>query len=50
MPAQPQYVGAAVGLVAGVTQVNLLVPLQKYSSSATNITVNAAAAPLYVVK
>jgi uncharacterized protein (TIGR03437 family) len=30
---QPRYLGAAPGLVAGITQVNVQVPLDNYSSN-----------------
>ena len=50
MQALPQYVSAAVGLVAGISQVNLLVPVQTYSSTAISISLNGVSAALYVVK
>jgi uncharacterized protein (TIGR03437 family) len=45
----PQFVGAAVGMVAGITQVNLQVPAGKYPASGSSVSVNSAAAALYVV-
>jgi uncharacterized protein (TIGR03437 family) len=46
----PQYVAAAVGLVAGISQVNVLVPVSNYTSSGITVSVNSANAALYVVK
>jgi uncharacterized protein (TIGR03437 family) len=45
---QPQFVGAADGLVAGITQVNLQVPVATYSSNPVNVSIAAAVGPLYV--
>jgi uncharacterized protein (TIGR03437 family) len=49
VPSPPQFVGAAKGLVAGITQVNIQVPVTSYSSSTTSVSVNSADATLYVV-
>ncbi|HEV2447575.1 MAG TPA: hypothetical protein VGS58_16710, partial [Candidatus Sulfopaludibacter sp.] len=47
MPAMPQYVAAAVGLVAGISQVNVQVPSGKYPPT-NSVSVNQAFAPLYI--
>jgi hypothetical protein len=36
-------------MVAGITQVNLQVPAGKYPASGSSVSVNSAAAALYVV-
>jgi uncharacterized protein (TIGR03437 family) len=46
----PVYVAAAVGLAAGISQVNVRVPVKNYNSSATTVSVNSADAALFVVK
>jgi uncharacterized protein (TIGR03437 family) len=45
----PQFVGAAPGLIAGITQVNVQVPTSVPSTTnlPIEISVNAASAPLY---
>ena len=45
---QPQYVSSADGLVAGITQVNLQIPVGTYPSSAVNIYMSGAQGPLYI--
>ena len=44
----PQYVAAAMGLVAGISQVNVQVPIATYSQNPINMNLNTALAPLYV--
>ncbi|HTR35417.1 MAG TPA: SBBP repeat-containing protein [Bryobacteraceae bacterium] len=46
--ALPQFVASATGLVAGITQVNVQVPVATYSQNPTNVNVVTAQAPLYV--
>jgi uncharacterized protein (TIGR03437 family) len=46
----PEYVAAAAGLVAGISQVNVRVPVNNIASGATSIGVNSADATLFVVK
>jgi uncharacterized protein (TIGR03437 family) len=43
----PQFVGAAPGLIAGITQVNVQVPASIPSGTTIEISVNSAGAPLY---
>ena len=43
-----EFVGSAVGLVAGITQVNLRIPVAKYPANPNSITVNFATAPLFL--
>lgn len=50
MPSAPVFVGAAKGMVAGITQVNVQVPTTTYSSNESSVSVNSAGAPLNVVK
>jgi uncharacterized protein (TIGR03437 family) len=45
---QPQFVGAADGLIAGITQVNVQIPVGTYSSNPTGISVNNAFAQIYI--
>jgi uncharacterized protein (TIGR03437 family) len=47
---QPQYVGAAYGLVAGITQVNVQIPVATYPSNPVSVNVNGAAQQIYIVK
>jgi uncharacterized protein (TIGR03437 family) len=47
---QPQFVGAADGLIAGITQVNVQIPVGTYSSNPTGINVNGAFAQIYIVQ
>lgn len=44
----PQYVAAAVGLVAGISQVNVPIRSGDYPNGQTTISINFSAAPLYV--
>jgi hypothetical protein len=46
---QPQFVGAAVGLVAGITQVNVQIPVIAYPSNRVNIGLNFGQGILYIV-
>jgi len=48
--AQPQFVGAADGMVAGITQVNVQIPIGTYSSNPITISVNGASAQMYIVQ
>jgi uncharacterized protein (TIGR03437 family) len=45
---QPQFVAAAAGLVAGITQVNLPIPVAPYGSNPVNVYVNSALASIYI--
>ncbi len=45
---QPQFVGAADGLVAGITQVNVQIPAGNYSSNPTMVNVNISEAQIYI--
>ena len=45
---QPQFVGAADGLVAGITQVNFQIPVANYSSNPITAFVNNAFAQIYI--
>jgi uncharacterized protein (TIGR03437 family) len=47
-PVQPQFAGAAQGLVAGITQVNLQIPVASYSSNPIAAFVNDAFAQIYI--
>ncbi len=47
---QPQFVGAADGLVAGITQLNVELPVATYSSSMVAASVNGAAGQIYIVQ
>jgi uncharacterized protein (TIGR03437 family) len=47
-PVQPQFAAAAAGLVAGITQVNLQVPVATYSANPVGLTVNGAVAQVQV--
>jgi uncharacterized protein (TIGR03437 family) len=44
----PQFVAAAVGLVAGITQVNVQIPAGNYQNGQSFISVNNSGAALYV--
>ncbi|HEY4364401.1 MAG TPA: SBBP repeat-containing protein [Bryobacteraceae bacterium] len=46
---QPLYAGAAPGLIAGITQVNIQIPPGTYASNGATVGVNASYAPLYVI-
>jgi len=45
---QPQFVGAADGLVAGITQVNLQIPVATYPSNQITASVDDAQAQIYI--
>ena len=45
---QPQFVGAADGLVAGITQINIQVPVGTYSANAASVSVNNAFGQIYI--
>jgi uncharacterized protein (TIGR03437 family) len=44
----PQFVGAADGLVAGITQINLQIPVATYSSNLVGVAINDAAGQIYI--
>jgi uncharacterized protein (TIGR03437 family) len=44
----PQFAGSAPGMVAGITQINVAIPVASYASSQVGINVNNAAATVYV--
>ncbi len=47
---QPQFAAAADGLIAGITQVNLQIPVETYSSNIIGVSVNNAFAQIYIVQ
>jgi uncharacterized protein (TIGR03437 family) len=51
---QPQFVGAADGLVAGITQINVQIPVGTYASNPAtvfvNVLVNDGSGQIYIVK
>jgi uncharacterized protein (TIGR03437 family) len=47
---QPQFVAAADGLVAGITQVNVQIPVATYSSNPVVVVVNGPSAQIYIVQ
>jgi uncharacterized protein (TIGR03437 family) len=47
---QPQFAGAADGLVAGITQINIQVPVGTYSSNAASVSVDNAFVQIYIGK
>jgi len=47
-PVQPQFVGAADGLIAGITQLNIQVPVAAYPSNAVSISINNSFGQIYV--
>jgi uncharacterized protein (TIGR03437 family) len=49
-PIPIQFAAAAYGLVAGITQLNVLVPVGTYAMNPSYITVNSGAAPIYIGK
>jgi uncharacterized protein (TIGR03437 family) len=49
-PVTPLFVGAAEGLVAGITQVNVQIPTATYSSNAVSASVDSAMAQIYIVQ
>jgi uncharacterized protein (TIGR03437 family) len=46
----PQFVGAAPGLIAGITQINVQIPPGYSMSGNASVTVNTASAPLYITQ
>ena len=49
-PVTPQFVAAADGLIAGITQVNIQIPVTTYSSNAVSANLNSAIAQIYIVQ
>jgi uncharacterized protein (TIGR03437 family) len=47
---RPQFVAAAYGLVAGITQVNVQVPVASYSSNPVTVSVNNGVGRIYIVQ
>jgi len=47
---QPQFAAAADGLIAGITQVNIQIPVATYSTNLIGVSVNNAFAPVYIVQ
>jgi uncharacterized protein (TIGR03437 family) len=47
-PVQPQFVGAADGLIAGITRINIQVPVAAYSSNTVAVSINNALGQIYV--
>jgi uncharacterized protein (TIGR03437 family) len=47
-PVQPQFVAAADGLVAGITQVNAQIPVATYSSNPVDVFMNDAIGQIYI--
>ena len=45
---QPQFIGAAAGLAAGITQVNIQVPVMTYAQNPTYVGLNQSEAPVYL--
>jgi uncharacterized protein (TIGR03437 family) len=45
---QPQFVGAAPGMIAGIVQVNVQLPVMNYSSNTLSVGLNTAGATIYV--
>jgi uncharacterized protein (TIGR03437 family) len=45
---QPQYVGAAYGLAAGITQVNVQIPVATYPANPVNVNIGQAPAQIYI--
>ncbi len=52
MQVTPQYAGAAPGLIAGISQVNVFLPtnLNPGTGGATSIAIGAATAPVYITQ
>ena len=46
----PQFVAAAYGLVAGITQVNVQVPFSTYTSNQVNVELNFGHGILHIVR
>jgi uncharacterized protein (TIGR03437 family) len=49
-PTLPQFVAGAAGLVAGITQIDVMVPAGPFSGTAVNLFLNATQATLYVAQ
>jgi uncharacterized protein (TIGR03437 family) len=49
-PVVPQFVAAADGLVAGITQINVQIPVATYSSNVATANIANAFAQFYVVQ
>jgi uncharacterized protein (TIGR03437 family) len=47
---QPEFVAAAAGLVAGITQINVQIPVATYSSNIVDANVNGAFGSIYLGK
>jgi uncharacterized protein (TIGR03437 family) len=47
-PAQPQFAAAAYGMVAGITQVNVQIPVATYPSNPINASIGQAPAQIYI--
>jgi uncharacterized protein (TIGR03437 family) len=45
---QPQFAGAADGMIAGLTQVNVQIPVATYSSNPVSVSINNAPAQIYI--
>jgi uncharacterized protein (TIGR03437 family) len=44
----PQFVGAADGLIAGITQINVQIPVATYSSNLVSVAINDAIGQIYI--
>jgi uncharacterized protein (TIGR03437 family) len=44
----PQFIGAAPGLIAGITQVNVLIPAGSTFTGNSSVSVSSVSAPLYI--
>ena len=49
-PILPQFVAAADGMVAGITQINIQIPVAAYSSNMVGADINGAVAEVYIVQ
>lgn len=47
---QPAYAGAAPGLISGITQVNVQLPLSMKFTGLSSVSVNSASAPVYTIE
>jgi uncharacterized protein (TIGR03437 family) len=50
MQVQPQFVAAAYGLVAGITQINVQIPAGTYPANPNSASINGALAQIYIGK
>ena len=50
MMVKPQFLGAAPGMIAGITQINLAIPTAASSSNAMNVAIGAAGGVIYVAQ